>query len=231
MCMSDITTQTASGILGVSTREVRRLAAEGRLQGSRYMGRTLVLDAAEVHRLACGQRRQGRPWSERVAWAALNLLSGKEAGWLSAPERTRLMHRLRRTTVEELGYLAMHRARVRRYRGRESALDDLASFIVPTGGSALDDAQLRMLGLAGAARHLDGYVPLSELEILQEKSGLVEDPSGNVTLRGVSVEDAFEDGTAPRAAVFLDLAGSLNTRESVAGLRGAGTLIASAAAV
>jgi hypothetical protein len=228
--MTDITTHSASEILGVSTREVRRLAAEGRLQGSRYMGRTLVLDAAEVHRLARGQRRRGRPWSERVAWAALNLLSGKEAGWLSSAERTRLRHRLRRTTAEELEYLAMHRARVRRFRGRESALDELGAYIVPTGGSALDDAQLRPLGLAAAARHLDGYVPLSELEILQEKFGLVEDPSGNVTLRAVSVEDAFDDGTAPHAAVFLDLAGSLNTRESVAGLRGADSLIAAAVA-
>jgi hypothetical protein len=227
--MTDITSHVASGILGVSTREVRRLAAEGRIQGSRYMGRTLVLDAAEVHRLARVRRRRGRPWSERIAWAALNLLSGKEAAWLSSAERTRLMHRLRKITAEELEHLAIHRAWVRRFRGRESAKDDLGSCIVPTGGSALDDAQLRLLGLAGATRRLDGYVPLSELEILQEKFGLIEDPSGNVTLRGVSVEDAFEDGITPHAAVFLDLAGSLNTRESVAGLRETGILITAVA--
>lgn len=228
--MTDITSHVAAGILGVSAREVRRLAAEGRIQGSRYMGRTLVLDAAEVHRLARVRRRRGRPWSERVAWAALNVLSGKEVGWLSSPERTRLMHRLRRVTAEDLDHLAAHRARVRRFRGRESTLDDVGSHIVPTGSSALDDAQLRLLGLTRATRHLDGYVPLSEMEILQEKFGLVEDPSGNVTLRGVSVEDAFEDGVTPRAAVFLDLAGSLNTRESVAGLQEVGTLIAAVAA-
>lgn len=228
--MTDITSEVASEILGVSRREVRRLAAEGRIQGSRHVGRTLVLDAAEVHRLARGRRRPGRPWSERVAWAALNLLSGKEAGWLSLPERTRLMHRLRKITAEDLEYLAMHRARVKRFRGRESVLDDLEAYIVPTGGSALDDAQLRPLGLTGTTRLLDGYVPLTELQLLTEKFGLVENPSGNVTLRGVSVEDAFEDGITPRAAVFLDLAGSLNTRESVAGLREAGSLIAAVAA-
>ncbi|KLO41456.1 hypothetical protein ABW17_14140 [Mycobacterium nebraskense] len=228
--MTDITSHVASGILGVSPHEVRRLAAEGRIQGSHYIGRTLVLDAAAVHRLAREQRQPGRPWSARVAWAALNLLSGKEARWLSPSERTRLMHRLRKITAEELEYLAMHRAWVRRFRGRTSTLDDLESYIVPTGGSALDDTQLGLLGLAGATRSLDGYVPLSELEILQEKFGLIEDPSGNVTLRGVSVEDAFEDGITPRAAVFLDLAGSLNTRESAAGLREATTLIAAVAA-
>jgi hypothetical protein len=86
------------------------------------------------------------------------------------------------------------------------------------------------LGLTGAARQLDGYIPLSELESLQEKFGLVEDPSGNVTVRGVSIEDAFENGITPHAAIFLDLAGSLNTRESAAGLREAGTLIAALAA-
>ena len=140
------------------------------------------------------------------------------------------MHRLRKITAEDLEYLAMHRARVKRFRGRESVLDDLEAYIVPTGGSALDDAQLRPLGLTGTTRLLDGYVPLTELQLLTEKFGLVENPSGNVTLRGVSVEDAFEDGITPRAAVFLDLAGSLNTRESVAGLREAGSLIAAVAA-
>lgn len=228
--MTDMTSRDASGILGVSPREVRRLAAEGRIQGSHYVGRTLVLDAAEVHRLAHGHRRPGRPWSERVAWAALNLLSGREASWLSAAERTRLMHRLRRITAEDLEHLAMHRARVRRFRGRESTLDDLESYIVPTGNSALDDAQLGLLGLAGAAHGLDGYAPLSEFGSLLEKFGLIEDPAGNVTLRGVSVEEAFEDGVTPRAAVFLDLAGSLNTRERVAGLREASTLIAAVGA-
>jgi hypothetical protein len=228
--MTDITSHTASEILGVSPREVRRLAADGRIQGSRYVGRTLVLDAAEVHRLARGRRRQGRPWSERVAWAALSVLSGKDEGWLSPRERTRLMHRLRRATAEDLEFLAMHRAQIKRFRVRESLLDDLGEYVVPTGGSALDEAQLRLLGLTGAARRLDGYVPLSELEILREKFGLAEDPSGNVTLRAVRVEDAFEDGSTPVAAVFLDLAGSLNTRESVAGLREAGTLIAAVAA-
>ncbi|BBZ52166.1 hypothetical protein [Mycobacterium heidelbergense] len=97
----------------------------------------------------------------------------------------------------------------------------------------MDDAQLRLLGLAGATRRLerlDGYLPLSELETLQENFGLIEDPSGNVTLRGISVEDAFTDGITPRAAVFLDLAGSLNTQESVVGWREVATLIAAVTA-
>lgn len=230
MCMTDVTSYTASQILGVSTRQVRRLAAEGRLQGSRYVGRTLVLDASEVHRLARAQRRQGRPWSERVTWAALSVLSGKDAAWLSSAERTRLMHRLRRLTAEDLEHLAGGRAQVRRFRARESQLDDLGEYVVPTGGAALSDAQLRQLGLTGAERYLDGYVRLSEVETLKEKYGLIEDPSGNVILRGVSVEEAFEDGATPVAAVFLDLAGSLNTRESAAGLREASSLIAAVAA-
>jgi hypothetical protein len=140
------------------------------------------------------------------------------------------MHRLRKITAEDLEYLAIHRARVRRFRTRESQLDNLGEYVVPTGGAALDDAQLRLLGLTGAERYLDGYVPLSEVETLKEKFGLIEDPSGNVTLRAVSIEDAFEDGITPAAAVFLDLAGSLNTRESAAGLREAEALIAAVAA-
>lgn len=223
--MTDMTSHAASQILGVSPREVRRLAASGRVQGSRFVGRTLVLDAVEVHRLARERRRPGRPWSERVAWAALNLLSGEEAQWLSSAERTRLMHRLRKVDAEDLEYLAMHRALVRRFRARESVLDEVETFVVPTGGSALDATRLQQMGLTGAVRLVDGYLPMSEVELLQARFGLVDDPAGNVTLRGVTVEDAFQDGTTPLAAVVLDLGGSLNTRERAAGLREAATLI------
>jgi hypothetical protein len=228
--MSYITSDVASQILGVTPREVRRLAAEGRIQGARHVGRTLVLEAVEVHRLARERRRPGRPWSERVAWAALSLLSEREAHWLSSAERTRLMHRLRKVKSEDLEYLAMHRAFVRRFSGRESTLDEVESYIVPTGCSALDATQLGLMGLTSAQRSVDGYLPLSEVNLLQVKFGLIEDPAGNITLRGVRVEEAFDDGTTPRAAVLLDLAGSLNTRESAAGLRETAALIEAVAA-
>lgn len=223
--MPAMTSQTASTILGVSPREVRRLAAEGRLQGARHLGHTLVLDSEAVHRLAREPRRRGRPWSERIAWAALSLLSDGDAAWLSSGELSRLKRRLRKSTADDLRYFAARRARVLVFRARPSVLSDLAGYIVPTGVSALNATQLRELGLTAADRNLDGYVPVSELAGLQKKFGLVEDPSGKVTLRAVTVEDAFSGGEAPRAAIMLDLASSLDTRESAAGRHETAALI------
>jgi excisionase family DNA binding protein len=223
--MPAMTSETASALLGVSPREVRRLAAQGRLPGARYLGRTLVLDSEAVHRLAREPRRRGRPWSERVAWAALSLLSGGAAAWLSSAELSRLKHRIRKIAVDDLRYLASRRAGVLVFRAHPAVLPALAGYVVPTGASALSAAQLRELGLTDADRHLDGYVPASELAGVQAKYGLVEDPSGNVTLRAVTVEDAFSGGVAPRAAIMMDLAGSLDTRESAAARREIGTMI------
>ena len=222
--MSDMNSVQAAEVLGVTPREVRRLAADGRLQGVRHVGRTLVLDAESVQRLVQERRRRGRPWSERISWAALAILSGEEASWISPVERTRLMHRLRRTDSDDLAYLATRRALVRRFRGRLSTLDDLASYVVPTATSVLDDAQLRQWGLTRAQKALDGYVPAGDFDALAARFGLVEDAAGNVTLRSVTFEDAFAAGRTPRAAVALDLTESLNTRERSAGLRVLGGL-------
>lgn len=223
--MPTITSQTASAILGVSAREVRRLAAEGRLQGARRIGGTLVLDSQAVHRLAQEPRRRGRPWSERVAWAALRLLSGEAAPWLSPSERSRLKHRLGKTTAADLQYLASRRARVQFFRARPAVLPKLAECVVPTGSSALSARQLHELGLSAADDNLEGYVPASELTALQATFGLIEDPSGNVCLHAVTVEDAFLTGATARAAIMLDLAASLDTRESAVGRREITTLI------
>jgi hypothetical protein len=156
----------------------------------------------------------------------LSLLSGGGAAWLSPAERSRLKRRLRKTTVDDdLQYLASRRARVLVFRARPIVLPDLTGYVVPTGVSALSAMQLRQLGLTVADRNLDGYVPAVELARLQAKFGLIEDCSGNVTLRAVTGEDALSGGVAPRTAIMLDLAGSLDTRESAASRRETAGLI------
>jgi hypothetical protein len=131
---------------------VRRLAAEGEIQGARRLGRTLVLDSEPVHPLAREPRRRRRPWSERVAWAALRLLSGGGAAWLSSAELSRLKRRLQKTTVDNLQYLAARRARVLVFRARSTVLPDLAAYLVPTRASALSATRLRVLGLTAGHR-------------------------------------------------------------------------------
>lgn len=222
--MAELTSIAAAEILGVTPREVRRLASDGQLQGARLLGRTFVVDAESVQRLAQEPRRRGRPWSERIAWAALTIVSDSDAPWISAVERTRLIHRLRKSSVDDLVYLARQRARARRFRCHTTMLDDIASRVVPTGGSALHVDNLRQWGLTPAQKHLDAYLPVGDVDALAERFALVDDAAGNVTLRGVTCFDAFAHGRPPLAAVALDLADSLNTRERTAGLRELGSL-------
>lgn len=214
-----MTTAEAAVHLGVTQRQIERLIHEGQLGEARTVGRTLLVAADPVHRLARRTRQPGRPWSERIAWAALSIVSGSEVDWLSAAERTRLTHRLRRTTAPEMQHVARNRAEVRRFRSRRaSMLAEIADEIVPTAGS-VESQRLQALGLTAGRRSVDGYVPADQIAALAADFGLVEDVTGAVTLRAVTFERAFTEGVAPRAVVALDLSESLDTREQAAGLR------------
>ncbi|WP_431954242.1 helix-turn-helix domain-containing protein [Nocardia lijiangensis] len=215
--MSEMTTAQAAEILQVTQRQVARLTASGQLVATRRIGRAWLLDAASVHRLAQQPRRQGQPWSARIAWAALAALSGTDPRWITSSERTRMMHRLRRTDIDDLLYLASRRARILRFRAHRSALDELSTWVVPTGAFALDDARRRTFGLTTAETDLDGYIGSDTVDSAIDQFGLIEDPAGTVTLRVVTEEHAFTGGTTPQAAVALDLAESLNSRERSAG--------------
>ncbi|MFI6173569.1 helix-turn-helix domain-containing protein [Nocardia sp. NPDC051052] len=223
--MADMTAAEAAEALGVTPRQVARLTAEGRIQSARRVGRTLVLDAESVRRLAQQRRRRGRPWTERIAWATLMILSGSDVAWITPPERVRLTHRLRKAEADDLAYLTSQRAQVQRFRCHPSALDELSSHIVRSGTSALTEADLRRLGLTRAADRLDGYIPSDALGPIIDGFGLSADLTGNVILRTVATEDAFADGQTPRAAIALDLAESLDTRDHAAGLRDLTTLL------
>lgn len=82
--MSEMTTVAGAEILGVSARQVARLARAGDLTVTRTVGGALLLDGASVHRLANQVRHNGRPWTAGTAWAALALLSGEGVDWLDS---------------------------------------------------------------------------------------------------------------------------------------------------
>jgi len=78
--------------LGVSDRQVRRLAEAGALRAQRVGGRWLV-DADVVRRRGRAAVRPGRPVSPPMAWAALQALDPHGPG--AAAVDARLRHRLR----------------------------------------------------------------------------------------------------------------------------------------
>ncbi|MFE5702258.1 hypothetical protein [Rhodococcus koreensis] len=232
MCVGEMSVSAAAAELGVSGRQVTRLARAGELVVTREVGAALLLDAGSVHRVAQADRFRGRPWNGEVAWAALALLSGVGVDWLSPSQASRLRHRLRRATAPEVAFLARRRARVQRLRGWGEELDALVTggYVAATGVSALTHGAgvAGRFGLSGrgSGGGVDGYVLGDDLAGVIETFGLVADGEGEVTLRVVTaLEPFFTTTTLPVAAVAVDLMESLDTRERSAGTRVLGELV------
>lgn len=182
---------------------------------SRTVGGALLVDGASVHRLAKHGRHNGRPWTAATAWAALALLSGESADWLDAAAISRLRHRLRASSASELCWMTRRRAAVHRMRGwgKDEGL-------LHSGVSALrDPAMSELFDLTAVERGADGYVQARDFADLVTTLGLVEDRDGDVTVRVVADDSGFAVDHVLTAAVAVDLAESLDTRESAAGLR------------
>ena len=204
--------------LGVSVRQVQRLASSGALTQVGTVGRTKLIDAGSVQRLQSKGLRRGRPWSTTAIAAAMDLLTHGDTTRLSSVERKRLRHRLAGLSAEDLVRATRSRADVRRYRASASLLGRARKAITLTGASAIDSdsALAKEFGLAqGAHDTVDGYVHSKAADKLIRTCHLVEDSRGNVTLRVTSIDSLT---TTNSVLVALDLAESLDPRERSAGL-------------
>jgi hypothetical protein len=212
----------ASRLLGVSVRQIQRLADAGRLEVVQRVGRTAILDAASVHKLARHGTARGRTWNARTVWAALALLGGDGNVSLSSQsQQWHLRERVRSMQAQDLVRIGRARARTVRYRASASYLDELAKHIALTGTSAIDADQriARVFGLSNArAASVEGYAPAETVAKLEHQFALVRDIDGNVTFH--VTDGQYQSGrTASAATIALDLAGSLDPRQRSAGLR------------
>jgi hypothetical protein len=210
-----MTVVAGAEILGVSARQVARLARAGELTVTRTVGGALLLDGASVHRLANQVRQNGRPWTPATAWAALALLSGEGVDWLDASALSRLRYRLRASSASQLCWMTRRRASVHRMRGWGTVTGLLAS-----GVSALrDEAMSQLFDLAAVDGGVDGYVRARDFAGVVVAAGLVDDVEGEVIVRVVPEDAGYAVDHILTAAVAVDLAESLDTRESAAGIR------------
>jgi len=215
ICMSEMTTVACAEVLGISARQVARLARAGELTVRRTVGGALLVDGASVHRLAKQGRHNGRPWTAATAWAALALLSGERVDWLDKSAVSRLRHRLRASSSAELCWMTRRRATVHRMRGwgKDAGL-------LHSGVSALrDQAMSELFDLTAVERGADGYVCASNFADVVNKLGLIDDVDGDVTVRVVPEDAGYAVEQVLTAAVAVDLAESLDTRESAGGTR------------
>lgn len=213
--MAEITVADAAELLEVSVRQVTRLASQGVLTRSRVVGRTLLLDAASVHRQAGRLRHNGRPWSAATAWAALALLSGEQVAWLEASALSRLRHSLRASRALEVAWLARRRATVHQMQGwgKDNGL-------LATGVSALRNPDVAaVFDLSPVERGSDGYVLARNFPDVVTHAGLFEDIEGDVVVRVVPDGAGYAVDRPFLAAIAVDLSESLDTREAAAGTR------------
>lgn len=202
--------------LGVSERRVRALAGGGRLQARKVGGRWLIDPEAVDRRRAIGAP-PGRPVAAETAWAILFRASGERPSWPATRDRSRSA-RVRRLRPHQLARLG-RRAEVRHFVGSLAAQDALRRHphAVATGVSAAGG-----LGTDVVAHGVvEAYLPEAEAERFARRFALraTDGSRANIILRAASFWPFGGQRVAPRAAVAVDLAESIDERRRRAGLR------------
>lgn len=215
--MPELSVAQAAEELGLHESRVRALASRGDLR-ARKIGSRWLVDVASVRARRQAGASVGRPFSPRVAWAYLLLLSGESVPWLDAATRSRLGARLRREPVARVMPRLRRRAEVRHYRAASSALSliESAADFVRSGVSAAGD-----YGAALSTRdQLDGYLGGSRIRKIAYQAALeaVDPREANVILRVPGWPVALHGrALAPAGAVAADLLESADQRTARAG--------------
>lgn len=200
--------------LGVSATRVRSLAENGSLKTVRY-GRNIYMTETSVERYAGLERKQGRLFSPRIAFAALYMVSGKDAGWLMPAERYRLRKRLRGMDSSMLISLCRKRAEVHDYWCRGSRMNRVRELIRLSSASG---DLCRMFDLV-STENLEGYVHRERLGEIISEGRLIEEESYRPSLRLHVFDMKLPDsGDMPVGVCAADLAVSLDIREKYAGI-------------
>lgn len=197
-----MTVRAAARLLGVSEKQVQHLGRRGQVC---YVARGL-LDGASVRRLhALRQGGHTRGWSADTAWAAIALLSGRNADWLGQSQISRLRTRLREIDAARLVAATRNRAAIGRFAGHTSATDRLS-------GEPSTVRRLALPGLVGQSRDVesDWYVDARDQHRLVRTYSLRPHVRGTLVLRAVTTEDRLDDD-----GVSLDLVRSLMEDDDV----------------
>lgn len=203
-----LTTGDVAALLRITPRQVQRLVRDGQIvQVARG-----VLDATSVDQYATIAEPRRVPWASPTAWGAVALLSGLDASWMGASQRSRLRGRLAAMNSAELVERTRARARVARYYGHSSVIEHLRPYVI--------EPSMRELGLtAQAAEVVDGYVPVGSIATYVAAHGLTADSDGRIILRATTMDEQVVRRLAVLPVLAaLDLAGSLDPRERRAGL-------------
>lgn len=163
----EMTTSSAALQLGVSQRQVQRMAQSGRISHRSVVGRTVVSGRSLL--AVSRSKTRGRRWDERTVQAACELLQTGSTECISGSQRSRLRARLRDISVAELA-LHVLAGRVTHWRitQQETVSNlELTDGLSSTGESLTIKVTENAASLARKLRLLedaDGDVLIVELE-------------------------------------------------------------------
>jgi excisionase family DNA binding protein len=225
----EITSQEAAHTLGIGQRRVRRLVADGILRGHRFGG-VWHVDRDDVTRRQAATPTRGRPWSERISWGGLWLLSGLTADWLGDSEKSRLRKRLREATPQSLTLAVRQRAHLDHCRVLPAYLETVRNeqSVAAAGLTAAQSAGADIVGMDLAELYCDRrtHEQLSTRFAITTTSS---NPNLNVrTIENSTLAQALLSArtTMPAAVVAVDLMESTDPRTIYAGTALAARLLA-----
>lgn len=203
-----MTIAEAAGRLGVSRQRVRALAQAGSLEAIRAEGIWLIGADSVAKRTLLAElgvsAAAARPWSQRIAWAAMRLLDDDDALLpdLDRKDRYRLRRRLDDPDPARLLSAVRNRARVVRASVHPSRVASLQDSVVPSG---ITGAGIHGFGLTGEDA-VDGYLSAHTLADARRVLRVRDSDTGGHLLRVVD-DERLLDGleVAPRLAVAADM--------------------------
>lgn len=215
ICVMEMTVEEAAAALGVTRRQVQRLARSGHLQVVARVGTAMLIDSSGLWRAQTAQR--GRVLAVRTAWAAIDILESGDTQRLAGSSLSRLRRNLGSWTATDFVRLARGRATVWRGTQTRRGADALREVLHLSGQAlvAADEAIASRLDLSVMVKsQIEGYVTAERWDDVQARFGLVAHGEGEVVIRC-----SPEPVTAGLITTCLDLAENGGTRERSAALR------------
>ena len=198
--------------LDVTPHQVRELVHSGDLDAQQTANGQYLVDAVSVAKYRQMREGKGRPLDPQTAFAALWVLSGLDAPWLSYHQMRRLRLRLESVSAKDLVWQARRRGMARTFRVDASALESFSTQLMFSG---VDDRVFSLMPNSGV---VEGYATLNQIDELSSRYALLPDPYGNAT---VHVAPWLPDSSREKAPIALraaDLSESLDAREHSAGI-------------
>jgi len=209
--MQPLSVQESAERLGVNERRVRQLIELGRLPAQK-VGRQWIVDSQDIAQMLAADRKAGRPYASRNAWALLVLAGGREPAWLSSSERMRLGNVLESQGIAELLPRLSRRSEVLEWYVHPSLLERLSAdgrTVVGGAGaveSPIDEYLLEVYIPSSATHQIEAeFFVLSGTDRPNVIARLVHgpwpfDPGQNFADPLVAAADLLERASDPRCA-------------------------------